>query len=647
MFQLYVRADSRTSGTLATYLTELSATGDIVEFHPRVQATVALDVRPASFTLAVGMVDHTLAARSSIQLRVRFQPSAPKIDAYLVWDDPTTPTSVTIPAVEPTTIRLSTLDFQGVPRVIFEAATTNGTAKIFVGADASDAFGRYRITDPKLSILDSSGIPRVDAQRMRVVTGSATEYSVAFTYNLTLPLGRYTVLIEVRDIAGNTAQARAGFSIAIFQTFQFQLVDVKNRPLEGAKATLAVPVGRWTGTTNSTGWATYLIPPSETVGEYNVTVTWHQFSINLTTPIQVSPNAQARIQLPLYDMSIRIVLYGMPITSAYAELMRDAASAANGTTNTQGSLSFTRIPLGNYSLRVSYLGYAYETELEVGPKELVTIEVPFPFAEQITYLAVVVIVGSASTIAIRRRTRYYPVSFEYLNELTRGGLPETGLVTIAGGSGSGKTVLTESLLFESLKAGRPSIYITNVEFPSSIRLHMKQLGMDTNDFEAKGRLQFIDSYSAIAGERSSEKHQISSATDLTSLGIMISRRLEEQGPNTDVFLDSLTPLLVALKPEEVLNFTRSVGAKVKANGGRFCATVGTTPAKETLTKLAEMSDCVIEMQLLDTRRGQKRRLRVSKMRGKGYSDRWTRFTVHTDQGMRFYAPHRPKPESKP
>jgi KaiC/GvpD/RAD55 family RecA-like ATPase len=63
--------------------------------------------------------------------------------------------------------------------------------------------------------------------------------------------------------------------------------------------------------------------------------------------------------------------------------------------------------------------------------------------------------------------------------------------------------------------------------------------------------------------------------------------------------------------------------------------------KETLTKVEEVSDCVIETQLSEGRTGQRRRLRVKKLRGHPYNDAWTRFTI-TEEGFTFYTHKPPK-----
>lgn len=269
------------------------------------------------------------------------------------------------------------------------------------------------------------------------------------------------------------------------------------------------------------------------------------------------------------------------------------------------------------------------------------ITVPLPFEGQIPYAGVLIAMLASVAVVRRTRKRTYPTSFAYLNDITKGGIPDGYSALITGNSGSGKSALAGSFAHAALSQGNPCVYVTNVDFPSRIRGNMKQLGMPCADPEAKGRLVFIDCYSSLAGEASPEKHSVSSITDLTGLGIQISRVLEELGEGTNVCLDSLTPLLQVLKTDYALAFLQAVSAKVKSLNGRFFATVGTTADRTTLSKLEEGHDCVIELQLLEGRVGQRRRLRVKKMRGRGYLDRWTRFTVEDGKGVVFYSPKPP------
>jgi KaiC/GvpD/RAD55 family RecA-like ATPase len=110
-------------------------------------------------------------------------------------------------------------------------------------------------------------------------------------------------------------------------------------------------------------------------------------------------------------------------------------------------------------------------------------------------------------------------------------------------------------------------------------------------------------------------------------------------------MDSLNPLITVLRIDYLINFLQTVAARVKANNGSFCVTVGAGIEERDLTKLEEFADCVIETQLHETSSGQRRRLRIKKVRGKPYDDSWTRFRVEEGKGIVFLT--RKKPASLP
>jgi archaellum biogenesis ATPase FlaH len=158
------------------------------------------------------------------------------------------------------------------------------------------------------------------------------------------------------------------------------------------------------------------------------------------------------------------------------------------------------------------------------------------------------------------------------------------------------------------------------------------------------KIVFVDAYSAIGGATSTEKYNISSHSDLTALGLLISKCLSDTGPNTDVYFDSISPLLADLRVNYVLNFLNSVAVKVKANNGKLCVASGTGIEKSDLAKVEETADCVIETQLQESRGGQARRLRIKKLRGKPYVDKWINFRIQSGKGIVFFTRTKPNKE---
>jgi KaiC/GvpD/RAD55 family RecA-like ATPase len=352
---------------------------------------------------------------------------------------------------------------------------------------------------------------------------------------------------------------------------------------------------------------------------------------------------QLRLKLQVFDPTIRIIMSGLPLpvpVPLASVTLYQKGAVQEVLTGVNGVASFKTVPAGNYTVHVDYSFVTYEFPLNVQTNGPTIVTVPFPH-RTISLIGVVAFLSLASVVLVRRRRgKLYPRSFGYFTELTQGSLPETCFIVISGNSGSGKSVLLNSLAAEHLALGK-SIYITNTEYPDKTRENLLRLGV-TEEGNLRGdKLIFIDAYSAVGGGLSKEEFSVASHTDLTNLSLKITKCLEITGPGADVYFDSLNPLISALRIDYLINFLQSVAAKVKANGGRFCVTVGTGIEKADLTKLEEASDCVIETELQESGSGQRRRLRIKKLRDRPYIDRWTRFQVQQGKGIVFLTRSKP------
>ncbi len=237
----------------------------------------------------------------------------------------------------------------------------------------------------------------------------------------------------------------------------------------------------------------------------------------------------------------------------------------------------------------------------------------------------------------RRKKREYLAPFDHFYTLTGGPFSGGSMVTIEGNTGSGKTLLTEQLMYDDLRSGKPCVFVSTADFPSKIRGGMKSLGFETDAYEGKEYLKFVDCYSAEAGQPSSEKFSVSSLSDLTSLGIKITSAVSNPGEFPSVFFDSLTPLTPKSKPENIVSFAQTVGAKVRGLGGKAYFTVGSSTDQSILRQLEESSDCVIQMEAFEEKGIRRRRMRIAKFRNRRYHEGWVTFTVEEGKGIIFYS----------
>jgi KaiC/GvpD/RAD55 family RecA-like ATPase len=93
--------------------------------------------------------------------------------------------------------------------------------------------------------------------------------------------------------------------------------------------------------------------------------------------------------------------------------------------------------------------------------------------------------------------------------------------------------------------------------------------------------------------------------------------------------------VASLKPEYIVSFIHTTGAKVKAGDGKFSFTVGTSVDRELLTKLEEASDGIVELKISESEKEPRRRLAIRKFRGRKHSTEWIDFQVTEHKGIVF------------
>lgn len=267
--------------------------------------------------------------------------------------------------------------------------------------------------------------------------------------------------------------------------------------------------------------------------------------------------------------------------------------------------------------------------------------IPFPY-NLIPYLvagAVGASGGVAGAVVYRRkRGKSYLVPFDHFNSLTGGELSGGTAVTVEGNTGSGKTLLLEQLMGEDLKKGRPCVFVSTSDFPDNIRSNMKMMGVDVTGYEQKGLLTFVDGYSSEAGQESREKVSIPSLGDLTTLGIKLTSAFPAPSfKGGSLYFDSLTPLVSKARPESIVSFVQSVGAKVKGLGGKafFAVGLGTDPTIQR--QLEDTTDCIVQMEAFEESGSRKRRLRIAKFRARKHQEGWSLFTIEDGKGIIFYS----------
>ena len=76
--------------------------------------------------------------------------------------------------------------------------------------------------------------------------------------------------------------------------------------------------------------------------------------------------------------------------------------------------------------------------------------------------------------------------------IAKGGLPRNRTTLISGTAGSGKTIFAVQFLAAGIESGIPGVFVTFEESASDIRKNMLSFGWDLEQWEAEGKLAFVD-----------------------------------------------------------------------------------------------------------------------------------------------------------
>ncbi|HEY5059977.1 MAG TPA: ATPase domain-containing protein, partial [Gemmatimonadaceae bacterium] len=76
--------------------------------------------------------------------------------------------------------------------------------------------------------------------------------------------------------------------------------------------------------------------------------------------------------------------------------------------------------------------------------------------------------------------------------IAKGGLPRNRTTLISGTAGSGKTIFAVQFIAAGIEAGASGVFVTFEESANDIRENMLSFGWDLAQWEADGKLAFVD-----------------------------------------------------------------------------------------------------------------------------------------------------------
>ncbi len=224
------------------------------------------------------------------------------------------------------------------------------------------------------------------------------------------------------------------------------------------------------------------------------------------------------------------------------------------------------------------------------------------------------------------------LSFDLLKQLITSPIT-TGLnVAVIGPPGVGKSTFCQNLIVDAYKAGLKCIYIVTGNPIQTIKDQLTQLGLSFSG--RQDPIIFVDMYSWLLGERTTERYQVDNTSDLAALSVVISGAAEAAGEHAFLMFDSLSALPAYNTEELCTRFVKSHLARMKKHGNVGVYNVEQGIHKESFyNEIRASFDTVIEMKLLEAGDDITRMIRVYSHRGI-HSSRWFKFLITPERTIK-------------
>lgn len=197
---------------------------------------------------------------------------------------------------------------------------------------------------------------------------------------------------------------------------------------------------------------------------------------------------------------------------------------------------------------------------------------------------------------------------EGLDEITEGGLMRGDIHLIAGGPGTGKTVLSANIAYNAAKAGENVVYATFEESAEYFRRNLRLLGLELAPLEKEGKISVVD-LEALKGQQLE-----------TNIATLIQATKDSKG--TLLVIDSVTALLLACETQfEMRTFMKSVYSSLKSEGITTIMTGSLTNGGKIGLE-GFMTDSVMMLENWEDEVQMKTRFVVLKMRGTNHSKKY-------------------------
>ncbi len=191
-----------------------------------------------------------------------------------------------------------------------------------------------------------------------------------------------------------------------------------------------------------------------------------------------------------------------------------------------------------------------------------------------------------------------------LDSLMEGGLLQSSVTMVTGGTGTGKTIFCLQFLWEGLQKGEPCVYLSLEEDAEEIKADARQFGWDLDPYEKKGlfRIMFHDPFE----------------TDVSSVLVNQIEYIKAKR----LVVDSISMLGLYMKDQATVR--KQLGKLMKSVKNTGCTSLVTSEIMEDSKALSRFGveefvvDGVIILNYLGIGEETNRSLQIRKMRRTGH-----------------------------
>lgn len=226
------------------------------------------------------------------------------------------------------------------------------------------------------------------------------------------------------------------------------------------------------------------------------------------------------------------------------------------------------------------------------------------------------------------------LSFDLLKGIILGPVTAGFNLAIMGPPGVGKSTMCQELIKEAFKSSLKCLYVITNTPIAIVKDQLREMGVAP--VARTEPVIFVDMYSWLLGERSTERFQIDNASDVAAMSVVLSSAAEAAGDKSFVVFDTLSTLLAYNSEELTVRFMKSHLARMKrhSNIGAYAVETG-IHSNSFYNEVKATFDGVIEMKLEEMDGELRRFIRVYRYRG-AHETKWFRLMIGPDRGVKIY-----------